>query len=145
MPAAAPIQMPFVLASRKQFHNLNIGDAALLSGERGGAGLEKAENDREDDMYAVVRTYSGPGAKELFHLLEERKAEVEAAIRSVSGLVSYTLVRTEMGGTSVTVCKDKAGADESVRIAREWIRQHASALGSNPPEVEEGSVVVQIT
>jgi hypothetical protein len=96
-------------------------------------------------MYAVVRTYSGPGAKELFHLLEERKAEVEAAIRSVRGLVSYTLVRTELGGTSVTVCSDKAGADESVRIAREWIRQHASALGSNPPEVEEGSVVVQIT
>jgi hypothetical protein len=39
---------------------------------------ENAENGREDKMYAVVRTYSGPGAKELFHLLEERKAEVEA-------------------------------------------------------------------
>ena len=96
-------------------------------------------------MYAVVRTYTGPEAKELFHLLEERRAEVEAAIRSVPGLISYTLVRTELGGTSVTVCQDKAGVDESVRIAREWIRQHASALGSNSPEVEEGPVVVQIT
>ena len=44
-------------------------------------------------MYAVVRTYSGPGAKELFDLLERRKTEVEAVIRSVPGLVSYTLVR----------------------------------------------------
>ena len=34
-------------------------------------------------------------AKELFHLLEECKAEVDVAIRSVPGLVSYALVRTE--------------------------------------------------
>ena len=32
-------------------------------------------------MYAVVRTYSGAGAKELFTLLEQRKAEVEAVMR----------------------------------------------------------------
>lgn len=34
-------------------------------------------------MYAVVRTYSGAGAKELFNLLEQRKAEVEAVMRTV--------------------------------------------------------------
>ena len=96
-------------------------------------------------MYAVVRTYSGSGAKELFDLLERRKAEVEAVIRTVPGLVSYTLVRTELGGTAVTVCEDRAGAEESNRIAREWIRQHASELGSNLPAVEVGSVLVQIT
>ena len=45
-------------------------------------------------MYAVVRTYSGAGAKELFTLLEQRKAEVEAVMRAVPGLVSYTLVRS---------------------------------------------------
>ncbi|SEE71240.1 hypothetical protein SAMN05444161_6819 [Rhizobiales bacterium GAS191] len=28
-------------------------------------------------MHAVVRTYSGKGAKELFDLLEKRKADVE--------------------------------------------------------------------
>jgi hypothetical protein len=96
-------------------------------------------------MYAVVRNYSGPGAKDLFHLLEEHRTEVEAAIRSVPGLVSYTLVGCAEGGMAVMVCKDKAGTDESVRVAREWIRQHASELGSSPPSVEEGSVVIQIT
>ena len=97
----------------------------------------------ENHMYAVVRTYSGAGAKDLFNLLEQRKAEVEAVIRSVPGLVSYSLVESAEGGMAVTVCQDKAGTDESVRVAREWIRQHASELGS-PPSVEEGSVVVQI-
>ena len=81
-------------------------------------------------MYAVVRTYSGPGAKELFDLLEKRKAEVEAVMRSVPGLVSYTLVRSAEGGMAVTVCEDKAGTDESTRLAKEWIQEHASELGS---------------
>jgi hypothetical protein len=43
-------------------------------------------------MYAVVRTYSGSGAKELFDLLERRKTEVEAVIRTVPGLVSSDLL-----------------------------------------------------
>jgi hypothetical protein len=96
-------------------------------------------------MYAAMRTYSGTGAKELFNLLEQRKTEVEAVIRTVPGLVSYTLVRSEEGGMSVTVCKDKAGADESSRIASEWIQQNASELGSKLPAVDVGSVLVQIT
>jgi len=95
-------------------------------------------------MYAVVRAYSGPGAKDLFDLLENRRTEVEAAIRSVPGLVSYPLVRTE-GGVAVTVCQDRAGAEESTRIKKESIQQHAFELGSSPPEIEEGSVLVQIT
>ena len=96
-------------------------------------------------MYAAVRTYTGAGAKEFFDLLEKRKSEVEAVMRSVPGLVSYTLVRTGEGGTAVTVCEDRTGAEESNRVAREWIRQHASELGSNLPAVDVGSVLVQIT
>jgi hypothetical protein len=45
----------------------------------------------------------------------------------------------------VTVCKDKAGADESTRIAKEWIQEHASELGSKVPAIDVGSVLVQIT
>src|SRR4029078_4656649 len=94
---------------------------------------------------AVVRTYSGSGAKDLFGLLEKRKADVEAAMRSVQGLVSYTLVRTGDGGLSVTVCKDKAGTEASMRVAKEWIQKNAAALGSNPPAVAGGPVVWQNT
>ena len=36
-------------------------------------------------MYAVVRTYSGAGTREFFDLLEKRKSEVEAVMRSVPG------------------------------------------------------------
>jgi hypothetical protein len=64
------------------------------------------------------RIYEGPGAKELFDLLERRKAEIEAVIRTVPGLVSHTLVRTAVGGT-VTVCQNRAGVDQSTQIAKE--------------------------
>jgi hypothetical protein len=55
-------------------------------------------------MHAVTRFYSGPGAKELFDLLAERKQDVESAMRETHGFVAYTLVATEDGGMSVTVC-----------------------------------------
>jgi hypothetical protein len=104
------------------------------------------------NMNAVVRSYSGAGAKQLFDLLEARKAEVEAVIRKVPGLVSYTLLRSGDGGVSVTVCQDKAGADESVKVARDWIQENAawpgvppgSNIGASAPVVTEGSVIVQV-
>jgi len=95
-------------------------------------------------MHAVIRTYINAGSKKLFDVLEERKADVEAAIRTVPGLVSYTLLRTGDGGISVTVCQDKTGADESVRIARDWVQKNASNAGASPPAVAEGSVILQI-
>ena len=69
-------------------------------------------------MHAVVRTYSGKGAKELLDVLEKNKGEVEGLIRAVKGFVSFSLVRTSEGGFSVSVFNDKASTDESIRVAR---------------------------
>jgi hypothetical protein len=95
-------------------------------------------------MHAVARTYSGPGAKDLIDLLEQRKADVEKLIRGVPGFKAYSLIRTADGGMSVTVCQDKAGADESLRVARDWIRKNASNLSAKPPAVSEGTVILQL-
>ncbi len=69
-------------------------------------------------MRAVIRTYSGPGAKKLFAELEKNKAKIETLIKPVKGLVSYSLVNTGDGGMSVTVCKDQKGIDDSVADRR---------------------------
>ena len=74
-------------------------------------------------MHSIARSFSGTGAKEFFDLLEKNKADVEKTMRSVKGLVSYTLVRSEDGGCSVTVCNDKAATDESLVKARDWIEE----------------------
>jgi hypothetical protein len=95
-------------------------------------------------MHAVIRTYSGKGAKELFDLLEKRKSDVENLIRSVKGFVSYSLIRTDDGGISVTVCQNKEGVDESVQKAKDWIGKNASNIGAGAPKVAEGAVILQL-
>ncbi len=93
-------------------------------------------------MHAVIRTYSGKGAKELMDVLEKGKAEVDKLIRSVKGFVSYSLVRTARGGFSVSVYQDKAGADESIRVARDWVGKNAGKTGAAAPTVSEGTVIL---
>ncbi|AXE99303.1 MULTISPECIES: hypothetical protein [Paraburkholderia] len=95
-------------------------------------------------MQTVIRRYSGKGAKELFDLLEKRTADVEELMRSVKGFVGYTLARGGDGGFSVTVCQDKAGIDESVQKAKDWIAKNAGDTGATAPEVSEGSVLIHL-
>ena len=83
-------------------------------------------------MYTIVRSYFGEKAlKELFDTAEKNKADVEKLMRSVKGFVSYAIVRSGDGGFTVTVCNDKAGADESVEKARDWIATNAAGTGVN--------------
>jgi hypothetical protein len=95
-------------------------------------------------MHAVVRSYSGQGASELFDQLEQRKDEVKDLIGGVPGFVSYTAFRTDDGGSTVTVCQDKTGTDESSRRAAEWVKENITGT-ANPPVVTEGGTVVHFT
>jgi len=95
-------------------------------------------------MHAVMRDYSGVGAKKLFDVLEKKKAEVKNVIMPIKGFVSYTLVRTARGGFSVTICQDKAGTDESIRAARDWIAKNASDTRVAPPTVSEGAAILHL-
>jgi len=95
-------------------------------------------------MHAVVRTYSGAGANELFDLLEQRTAEIDPIIRAVPGFVSYSIIRTDDGGVTVTVCEEKAGVDESTRVARDWIQENASGIGVEAPTISEGRVAMHL-
>lgn len=95
-------------------------------------------------MHAVIRTYTGSGANDLFDLLEKRKSEVDDLMRSIDGFVTYLLVRTDNGGSSVTVCQDKAGTDESTRRSKQWIATNANQIPASGLEVSEGPVIVHL-
>jgi hypothetical protein len=94
-------------------------------------------------MYAVVRTYSGQGASEVFDLIEQRQEDVTALLADVPGFVNYAAVRSGDGGVTITVCEDRAGTDESSRRAVEWIKENASGTAS-PPAITEGDTVLHI-
>jgi hypothetical protein len=127
---------------RRQQRNAIAERATLRSSQR-------ARRERQPkggrDMHAVTRSYTGSGAKELIDLLEQRTSEVEGILRAVTGFVAYTLIRTDDGGVTVTVCQDKAGTDESIRMARDWIRENASDLGTSPPAISEGRVILHMS
>ena len=93
-------------------------------------------------MYVVVRSYSGPGASELFDLLEQREEDVKDLISGVPGFVNYAAFRSGDGGMTVTACKDKAGTDESSNRAAAWIKENVST-SVDPPEITEGSTFLQ--
>jgi len=92
-------------------------------------------------MRAIIRKYSGKGAKELMDTLEKQAAELNTVMGSVRGLVSYTLARSGDGGFSVTVCQDQAGLDESTQKAKDWIAKNAANTGAAAPEISVGSVI----
>ena len=96
-------------------------------------------------MHAVIRNYSGSGASELIELISGRKEEVESILGSINGFVSWTMISTDGGGCTVTICQDKTGTDESLRVAREWIQNNASDLHVDPPAVSEGPVSLHLT
>ena len=95
-------------------------------------------------MYTIVRSYFGKGSKELFDTVEKNKADVEKLMRSVKGFVSYAMVRSGDGGFTVTVCNDKAGADESVERARDWIAKNAAGTGVAPATISEGPNILDL-
>ncbi len=95
-------------------------------------------------MKAVTRNYSGNGAKELIDLIEANAAEVEGILRGVDGFIGYTCARTENGGFTLTVCRDQAGIDESVRLAKKWVAENAAATGVGAPAIAVGDVVIHL-
>ena len=93
-------------------------------------------------MYAVVRNYSGESATAVFDLIESREDDVKELIEGVPGFASYTAFRTDAGGTTVTVCEDKAGTDESSKRAAGFVSENLDAQ-LDPPEISEGSTALQ--
>ncbi len=91
-------------------------------------------------MYAVIRQYTG--AKALTDILVERSGDIEKLLRGVNGFVSYYAVRDGDRATTITVCEAKAGADESVQVAAQWVREQSVQIGGGAPQVSGGDVVL---
>ena len=95
-------------------------------------------------MHTVIRQYSGEGASELTAQIFSQAKGVEAAIRSVPGVISYALVRTSGGCISITICENEIGANASVKVAAEFISNNCTVI-ANPPVVSEGEAIIYFT
>ena len=95
-------------------------------------------------MYAAVRRYEGiVNDAEAGRLVGETFVPL---LQHVPGFIAYYWIDAGDGVmASLSVFDDKAGADESVRLAHDWVRENAATLIPNPPQVTEGSVVASDT
>ncbi|MBJ6638736.1 hypothetical protein [Streptomyces sp. DHE7-1] len=91
-------------------------------------------------MYAVVRRYEGvTDPAEAGRRVDEGFIPL---LRQVPGFVAYYWV--DAGGgvmLSTSVYEDRAGADESVKRAADFVRDNLAALLPNAPLVTAGEVV----
>ena len=62
-------------------------------------------------------------------------------IKKTKGFVRYYWLDTGKGeGASLSVFNEKAGADESVRLASDYVKERLSKLLTQKPEIIEGPV-----
>ena len=91
-------------------------------------------------MFAVIRHYHFD-RKEGAEIDRRIREEFVPLVKSAKGFVRYYWLDTGDGeGASLSVYKDKAGADESVRLAAGYVKEHLSKLLTQKPEVIEGPV-----
>ena len=91
-------------------------------------------------MFAVIRHYhfNPKGSAEIDRRIRE---EFVPLIKKANGFVRYYWLDTGNGeGASLSVFRDKAGADESVRLAKDWVKENLSKLLIQKPEIIEGPV-----
>lgn len=93
-------------------------------------------------MYVTIRRYKiAPGSTlELKRRIEEGFLPI---VSKLPGFVEYFW--TSAGDNemfSVNVFADRAGAEESVRAAADYVRNHLASLLPTSPEVISGEVVV---
>ncbi|MER7180098.1 hypothetical protein ABT404_11545 [Streptomyces hyaluromycini] len=91
-------------------------------------------------MYVAVRRYEGvTDSAEAAHLVNEGFVPL---MRQVSGFVAYYWIDAGDGVmVSTSVFQDRAGAEESISMASDFVRDNLASLLPNPPEVMAGEVV----
>ena len=96
-------------------------------------------------MYASIRRYkTNPG--KAAELVQQVKDGFVPIISKAPGFIAYYVV--DAGNdivASVSVFQDQRGAEESNRLAADWVKSSIASLVAGPPEVTAGSVTVHKT
>jgi hypothetical protein len=93
-------------------------------------------------MYAVIRHYRFrlEDSEKINQLIQDGFVPL---LKKANGFISYHWLDTGAGeGASLSVFQNKEGADESIRLAADFVKKNMSELLSQKPEVIEGAVKV---
>jgi hypothetical protein len=91
-------------------------------------------------VYGAIRTYRVTDADEISRRVRD---EFVPMVRDVPGFVAYYVV--DAGGgkiSSVTICEDREGVEESTARAADWIEERIASLIESGPEITIGEITV---
>lgn len=95
-------------------------------------------------MFAVIRHYQF-NKNDSAAIDRAIRDEFVPIVRKAKGFQHYYWLDSGEGeGASFGIFTDKAGADESVRLAAEYVRDRLSKLLTQKPEVIEGPIAAQV-
>ena len=93
-------------------------------------------------MYASIRKYNA--APTLVDELIKKQDDIKSVLRPVPGFHAYYLLKTSDGALSMTVCEDRAGAEESNRVAAAWLKDKLPTFATRQPEVTIDEVRIHL-
>jgi hypothetical protein len=98
-------------------------------------------------MFATVRRYEGIDASKIEQLKKSVDESLAPKLSKLPGFSSYFLIDTGNGVvSSVGVFDTSAQANESTRLASEWVRdQKLEEILQNPPKVTDGEIILHKT
>src|SRR5919205_2074122 len=91
-------------------------------------------------MHLAIRRYQIDPAS-VDAVMQQINEGFTPLIKDADGFLAYYALKAGDGEiATVSVFEDQAGAEESIKMAADWIRQNMAALLPNPPEITEGEV-----
>ena len=98
-------------------------------------------------MFATVRRYEGIEASKKAELTKKVNETLAPRLSKLPGFGSYFLIDTGNGVmSSIGLFDTSAQANESTRVASEWVRdEKLESILVDPPKVTAGEVIVHKT
>jgi hypothetical protein len=92
-------------------------------------------------MHVAIRRYQVDPSASVEEVMRRVNEGFIPIIKDAPGFLAYYAVDSRLGTvTSVSVFEDQAGADESNRMAADWVRENLAPMLPNPPEITVGEV-----
>jgi hypothetical protein len=95
-------------------------------------------------MQASIRQYRSSDAAEVGRRASDGSSGFTPVVSEIAGFQAWYLIDGGDGTlTTVTICDDESGVNESVEKASEWVGANAADLIQGAPQVTNGSVAVK--
>lgn len=91
-------------------------------------------------MYLAIRRYRVQ-KDNLNEILTKTESGFIPALMNIPGFIDYYYTYSDGNVVTVGVFENREGADQSFKLASEWVQKNISGLYAGPPEVISGEVL----